>query len=213
MLSEQKLRITEIFYSIQGESSWAGQPCVFIRLTGCNLRCVYCDTEYSFYGGKDMSIHEIFKDIQSFNCKLVEITGGEPLLQEAVYPLVDKLVDNSYQVLIETSGSRPLGRLNPKAIKIVDFKTPSSHMMHHNHWPNLNELTPVDEVKFVVSDDADYEWSKQVLRQYDLTRRCKQVLFSPAHGKLSPGTLGKWICRDGLPVKLQIQLHKYLDMP
>jgi 7-carboxy-7-deazaguanine synthase len=210
---DKKLRVTEIFYSIQGESTWSGSPCVFIRLTGCNLRCTYCDTEYSFYGGKEMTISEILQEIQQYKCKLVELTGGEPLLQENSYPLVDSLVDNSYKVLIETSGSIPLDRLNPKAVKIVDIKTPSSHMTKHNHWPNLDHLNTQDEVKFVIENRADYEWSKQVNTQYGLNTRCKEVLFSPSHGKLAPKDLSNWICEDGLPVKIQLQLHKYLQMP
>lgn len=208
-----KLTINEIFYSIQGESTWAGEPCIFVRLTACNLRCTYCDTEYAFYDGKKMSIQQILEQIQKFNCKTVEITGGEPLLQEGSYPLMDILVDNSYGVLLETSGSLLINRVNPKVIKILDFKTPSSLMMKHNLWENLNYLDiQKDEVKFVIGDKNDYEWSKSVITQYGISTRCHKVLMSPTHGVLHPGTLGKWITEDGLPVRLQVQLHKYLNM-
>jgi len=207
------LTVNEIFYSIQGESSWAGEPCIFIRLTACNLRCTYCDTEYSFYNGKKMSIQEILKEIQKFNCKLVEVTGGEPLLQEESYPLMDILVDNSYTVLLETSGSILVNKVNPKVIKIIDFKTPSSQMTHHNLWANLSYLnTQTDEIKFVIGDRSDYEWSKSVITQYGVFNRCHKVLMSPTHDVLSPGILGRWIRDDSLPVKLQVQLHKYLRM-
>ncbi len=206
------LTINEIFYSIQGEGTRSGEPCIFIRLTACNLRCTYCDSEYAFYDGKKMSIQEILKEIQKFNCKLVEVTGGEPLLQEEVYPLMDILVDNSYAVLLETSGSILTDRVNSKVTKIIDFKTPSSRMASHNNWDNLNNLNTQDEVKFVIGDRFDYEWSKSVTTQYGILNRCKQVLLSPTHGQLDPGLLGQWICDDQFPVKLQVQLHKYLRM-
>ena len=207
------LTINEIFYSIQGESTWAGEPCIFIRLTACNLRCTFCDTAYAFYDGKKMSTQEILKEIQKFNCKLVEVTGGEPLLQEESYPLMDILVDNSYTVLLETSGSILVNKVNPKVIKIIDFKTPSSQMTHHNIWANLSHLnTQIDEVKFVIGDRSDYEWSKSVITQYGILNRCRKVLLSPTHTVLDPGILGRWIRDDSLPVKLQVQLHKYLTM-
>ena len=207
------LAVNEIFYSIQGESSWAGEPCIFIRLTACNLRCTYCDTEYSFYNGKKMSIQEILKEIQKFNCKLVEVTGGEPLLQEESYPLMDILVDNSYTVLLETSGSILVNKVNPKVIKIIDFKTPSIQITNQNLFKNFSYLnTQIDEVKFVVGDRFDYEWSKSVITQYGVLNRCHKVLMSPTHAVLSPGILGRWIRDDSLPVKLQVQLHKYLTM-
>ncbi|HBQ21441.1 MAG: 7-carboxy-7-deazaguanine synthase [Deltaproteobacteria bacterium GWA2_38_16] len=207
------LTVNEIFYSIQGESTRSGEPCIFIRLTACNLRCTYCDTAYAFYDGKKMSIQEILKEIQKFNCKTVEVTGGEPLLQEEVYPLMDILVDNFYAVLLETSGSILINKVNSKVIKIIDFKTPSSHMAHHNLWENLNHLNTQDEIKFVVGDRSDYEWSKSVITQYGLATRCHKVLLSAIHKELSPGILGEWIRKDSLPVKLQVQLHKYLNMP
>ena len=206
------LTVNEIFYSIQGESTRSGEPCIFIRLTACNLRCTYCDTAYAFYDGKKMSIQEILKEIQKFNCKTVEVTGGEPLLQEEVYPLMDILVDNFYAVLLETSGSILINKVNSKVIKIIDFKTPSSHMAHHNLWENLNHLNTQDEIKFVVGDRSDYEWSKSVITQYGVFNRCHKVLMSPTHDVLSPGILGRWIRDDSLPVKLQVQLHKYLRM-
>lgn len=207
------LTINEIFYSIQGESTHAGEPCIFIRLTGCNLRCTYCDTEYAFYEGKKLSIHEIIKQIQQFNCKTVELTGGEPLLQSKVHLLMDTLIENGYKVLLETSGSISFDGIHSKVIKIIDLKTPSSQMVSHNLWSNLSYMNTQDEIKFVIGDREDYEWSKSVMTQYGLENRCKKVLMSPTHGLLHPGTLGKWIKDDGLSVKLQIQLHKYLNMP
>lgn len=207
------LTINEIFYSIQGESSHAGEPCVFVRLTGCHLRCTYCDTEYSFYAGKKMDIQEILKEIQKFKCKTVEITGGEPLLQEEVYPLMDILVEQGYKILLETSGAISLKRVNKKVIKIVDLKTPSSQMTAHNLWENLSHLNIHDEIKFVIGDKKDYDWAKSVITQYGLEKRCHRLLMSPTHALLSPGQLGQWIITDHLAVKLQIQLHKYLQMP
>ncbi len=206
------LTVNEIFYSIQGESTYAGEPCIFIRLTGCHLRCTYCDTEYAFHDGEKMSIQEILNKIQGFKCKTVEITGGEPLLQEDAYSLMNTLVEHGYLVLLETSGSVSLARVNPRVIKIVDLKTPSSQMIFHNLWSNLNHLNKQDEVKFVIGTRSDYEWSKSVISQYHLKSRCHEILFSPNHNILDPGILGRWICDDHLPVKLQIQLHKYLKM-
>lgn len=206
------LTINEIFYSIQGESSHAGEPCIFIRLTGCHLRCTYCDTEYAFYEGKKMSIQEILKEIQKFTCKTVEVTGGEPLLQERVYELMDTLIDGGHKVLLETSGAISLAKVNKNVIKIIDLKTPSSQMTSHNLWGNLSYLNTHDEIKFVIGDHTDYSWAKSVITQYGLLNRCHAVLMSPTHHQLQPGKLGEWIVRDSLPVKLQIQLHKYLEM-
>jgi 7-carboxy-7-deazaguanine synthase len=206
------LTVNEIFYSIQGESSHAGVPCIFIRLTGCHLRCTYCDTEYAFYEGKKMSIQEILKDIQKFNCKTVEVTGGEPLLQEGVYLLMDTLIEEGYKVLLETSGAISLAKVNKKVIKIIDLKTPSSQMTSHNLWENLSHLNTHDEIKFVIGDRQDYEWSKSVITQYGLLKRCHCILMSPIHQLLHPGKLGGWITNDNLSVRLQIQLHKYLEM-
>jgi len=206
------LIINEIFYSIQGESTHAGKPCVFIRLTGCHLRCAYCDTAYAFHDGKRMSIQDIIKEIQIFRCKLVEVTGGEPLLQEDVYPLMDTLIESGHKVLLETSGSIALEKINPKVIKIIDFKTPSSQMTTHNRWSTLEQLSTHDEIKFVISDRSDYEWARRVITQHNLPDRCHQVLMSPTHDILDPGLLGQWITQDALCAKLQIQLHKYLKM-
>jgi len=207
------LTINEIFYSIQGESSHAGEPCVFIRLTGCHLRCTYCDTEYAFYEGKKMNIQEILKEIQKFKCKTVEITGGEPLLQDDVYSLMDTLIEQGYKVLLETSGAISLQRVNKKVIKIMDLKTPSSQMTSHNLWENLSYLNTQDEIKFVIGERRDYDWAKSVITQYGLEKRCHRLLMSPTHALLSPAQLGQWIMSDNIPVKLQIQLHKYLQMP
>jgi len=159
-----------------------------------------------------MSIQDILKEIQQFSCKLVEVTGGEPLLQEDVYPLMDTLIENGYKVLLETSGAKPLDKVRREVIKIVDLKTPSSQMSTHNDWNNLKHLNTHDEVKFVIGDRPDYDWAKSVISQYDIPNRCHKVLFSPTHGVLDPGELGKWIRDDSLPVKLQTQLHKYLHM-
>ena len=160
-----------------------------------------------------MSIQEILKEIQKFNCKKVEVTGGEPMLQEEVIPLMNTLVEHGYSVLLETSGAKSLKDVPRQVFKIIDIKTPSSQMTSYNDWSNLNQLNTHDEIKFVIGDRRDYDWSKGVLAQYNLSKRCRQVLFSPTHGKLHPGVLGGWIRQDNIPVKLQIQLHKYLEMP
>ena len=205
------LKINEIFYSIQGESSFNGMPCIFIRLTYCNLRCSYCATEYAFYEGKDMSIQDIIHEIQQYDCKLVEVTGGEPLFQRGCKPLINELIYLGYQVMLETGGSLPLNKIPKKVIKIVDFKCPSSNMAKKNDWTIIKDLNSKDEVKFVIGDKDDYEWTKKKINEYNLND--KKILFSPVHDILDPKMLSDWILKDNLKVRLQMQLHKYIWSP
>jgi len=202
------LKINEIFYSIQGESSYNGMPCVFIRLTYCNLRCSYCDTEDSFYEGSDMSIQDIIKKVKTYDCQLIEITGGEPLLQEQSIELMKKLIKNKYTVMLETGGSLPITAVPEEVIKIVDFKCPSSKMKNKNDWNIINDLKEHDEIKFVIGNREDYEWSKNKINQYNLKN--KNLLFSPVHNTLDSKVLSEWILEDNLKVRLQIQIHKYI---
>jgi 7-carboxy-7-deazaguanine synthase len=206
------LKVNEIYLSIQGESSHAGLPCVFVRLTGCNLRCVWCDTEYAFYEGEWKSLGQIVAEVSQFGCKLVELTGGEPLLQKESFELVDKLVESGFKVLVETSGSIPLEKLNSEAIKIMDIKCPGSKMEQKNHLPNIDYLTPKDEVKFVLADRADYDWAVDVMHKYRLDKKAT-VLFSTVFGKLEPVKVVEWVLQDRLPVRFQLQMHKYIWHP
>jgi 7-carboxy-7-deazaguanine synthase len=206
------LKVNEIFFSIQGESSRMGLPCVFVRLTECNLRCTYCDTEYAFYEGKERSLESIIDEVRAYNCNLVEITGGEPLLQEPVYDLMKRLCDLGYEVMLETSGNILTDKVDPRVRKIIDMKTPSSGMLKHNDYRNLDLLTPTDEVKFVIGSRLDYDWSKTVMAEYDLTRKCT-VLMSVVFGDLVPQELAEWILADRLRVRFQLQLHKYIWSP
>lgn len=206
------MRITEIFYSIQGESSYAGLPCVFVRLTGCPLRCRWCDSEYTFYGGYRMTVDEVVRKVQSYGCRLVEITGGEPLVQQEVYPLTERLCDLGYTVLIETSGSLPIHQLDRRVIRIMDIKCPGSGHAHSNHWENISDLHPPDEVKFVILDRRDFDWAVDVIRTYDLSRRAG-LLFSPVHGELDPRLLAEWLLESHVAARLQLQLHKYIWGP
>ena len=201
------LKINEIYASIQGESSHTGLPCVFIRLTGCNLRCSWCDTAYAFYEGNDLTIEETLQKVETFGLGLVEITGGEPLLQEDVYPLMEALLKKGYRVMLETGGALPIDKVPEKVIKILDIKCPGSGEKKKNHLENLKLLSPHDEVKFVLLDRADYEWSRDLLQKYDLST---QVLFSPVYDKLNLKDLVQWILEDRLPVRLQTQLHKVI---
>jgi 7-carboxy-7-deazaguanine synthase len=207
------LLVNEIFYSIQGESTYAGQPCVFVRLTGCNLRCNYCDTEYSFYEGRTMAIAEIVRQVLVHGCNLVEVTGGEPLLQANVQELIAKLLGAGLTVMVETSGAVEVSWLDPRVVKIMDLKCPGSGEEHRNLWQNLAWLTPRDEIKFVLSDRVDYEWAREVIRKHDLPGRVNAVLMSCAFGRLAPLKLAQWILEDRLPVRLQLQLHKYIWPP
>lgn len=203
------LKVTEIFKSIQGESTRAGLPCLFVRLTGCNLRCRWCDTEYAFYGGKSMSVDAIMDALAPHRISLVEITGGEPLLQEEVYPLMQALLDRNYTVMLETGGSLSIERVPAAVIKIVDLKCPGSGEVLQNHCDNLGRLQAHDEVKFVIADRTDYEWSRDTLRKYDIDQKV-QVLFSPVYDKLPLKDLTEWVLQDGLPVRVQTQLHKWI---
>lgn len=206
------MQITEIYHSIQGESRFAGLPCVFVRTTGCNLRCVWCDTEYSFYGGRKMSLAEIIKKVESYDCKLVEITGGEPLLQKDVLELARLLLEKNYTVLIETSGERDVSVLDPRVITIMDLKCPGSGECEKNRWQNLEYLRATDEVKFVIKDRRDYDWAVDVVKKYRLEDRVA-ILFSPVWGELELIELAQWILRDRLRVRFQVQLHKLIWLP
>ena len=203
------LKINEIYASIQGESSHTGLPCIFIRLTGCNLRCSWCDTAYAFYAGNDLTIEETLQKVDTFGLPLVEITGGEPLLQEDVYPLMEALLKKGYRVMLETRGALPIDKVPQRVIKILDIKCPGSGEEKKNHLENLKLLSPHDEVKFVLLDRADYEWSRDLLRKYDLAPST-QVLFSPVYDKLNLKDLSQWILKDRLAVRLQTQLHKVI---
>jgi len=206
------MRITEIFYSIQGESSFTGMPCIFIRTTGCNLRCVWCDTAYAFYGGAEMSLEGIIAKIKEYPCKLVELTGGEPMLQREMPELARRLLDRGYTVLMETGGSLDLSKLDPRVIKIMDLKCPGSGEHEKNYWPNLDILQPHDQIKFVLKDRVDYEWACTVIRERELDRRF-HLLFSPVHGGLDLQQLASWMLKDGVNARFQIQLHKYIWHP
>ena len=206
------MRITEIFHSIQGESSYVGQPCVFVRLTGCPLRCTWCDTDYAFYGGRECSIDEVLATVQTYGCRLVEVTGGEPLVQPECLPFMTRLCDAGYTVLLETSGAVDIAPVDLRAHVILDVKCPGSGMTDRMHWPNLSRLAAKDEAKFVLADRADYDWAREILARYDVTGRCS-VLFSPVFDKLDARELAEWILADKLPVRLQMQLHKYIWAP
>lgn len=211
-IQNQTLRVTEIFHSIQGESSYAGQRCVFIRLTGCPLRCTWCDTDYSFYGGTTLSIDEVLARVREYGCQLVEVTGGEPLAQPEALPLIVRLCDAGYTVLIETSGAIDVQPVDQRAKLILDVKCPGSGMTDRMHWPNLDRLTAKDEAKFVLASRADYEWARGIIAQYRLTERCT-VLFSPVFGSLDLRHLAEWILADRLSVRFQLQMHKYIWAP
>ncbi|HJR75548.1 MAG TPA: radical SAM protein [Nitrospiraceae bacterium] len=206
------LRVTEIFHSIQGESTHAGRPCVFIRLTGCPLRCTWCDTEYAFHGGFAITVDEAIMRTQAYGCGLVEVTGGEPLHQPAAFPLIERLCAEGFEVLVETSGAIDISSVDRRARLIMDIKCPGSAMADRMVWTNLSKLSSHDEAKFVVKDRADYEWARELTRREDLAARC-QVLFSPVFGELDPRSLAEWVLEDRLPVRFQIQLHKIIWSP
>lgn len=204
------LRVNEIFFSIQGEGSRAGMPCVFVRLTGCPLRCSWCDTEYAFHDGRPWRQDEIVEEIQKYPCRMVCITGGEPLAQPPAFDLIHRLAMDEWLVLVETSGHVPVGRLHGRAVVIMDIKCPGSGQAQLVDWDNLKALHRSDELKFVVLHRADYEWARGIVRDRGLADRFSNILFSPVHGVLDPAELARWIVEDGLAVRLQIQLHKYL---
>jgi len=207
------LTVNEVFYSIQGESTRAGRPCVFVRLTACDLRCSWCDTPYSFYEGTKRSVAEVVEEVKGYRCPLVEVTGGEPLLQESVYPLMETLLAEGCTVMLETGGHRSIARVPTAVVKIVDVKCPGSGEADRNCWENLGLLAPHDEVKFVVKDRADYDFARAVIDRYDLPARAAAILLSPVHGVLEPLTLSTWVLEDHLPVRVQLQLHKYIWSP
>ncbi len=207
------LTVNEIFYSIQGESTRAGRPCVFVRLTACDLRCTWCDTPYAFHEGHKRTIDDIVTEVDRYECPLVEITGGEPLLQEEVFPLMERLLADGRTVMLETGGHRPIDQVPFDVVKIVDVKCPGSGEADRNAWANLGKLAPHDEVKFVLLDRADYEFAKDIVERYGLATRTAAVLFSPVHGVLEPRTLSEWMLADRVPARLQLQLHKYIWPP
>ncbi|MBC7900911.1 MAG: radical SAM protein [Saprospiraceae bacterium] len=205
------LRITEIFLSIQGESSHAGRPCSFVRLTGCPMRCVWCDSEYTFTGGERLMFDQIFARLEEFGCNLVEVTGGEPLAQKNVFPFITMLCDHGYEVLIETGGFVSTEKVDERAKVILDVKCPASSEAERNHWPNLERLRKdKDEVKFVVADMADWEFACDMIAKYDLMNRTKEVLVSPVHGVANLKEIAEAVSRSGLNVRLNLQLHKYI---
>jgi len=206
------LKINEIYYSIQGESSKAGLPCIFIRLTYCNLRCTYCDTEYAFYEGKEYTITQILNEIKKYNCKLVEITGGEPLVQEESIPLMKILCDEGFEVMLETAGSLPIKNVDLRVMIIMDLKCPSSGMLKKNLYENIDYIKPSDEIKFVIGNREDYDWGKEIIHKYNLADKCA-VLFSIVFNELEPVTLVEWILEDNLNVRFQLQMHKFIWNP
>ena len=209
-MEEHVLTINEIFHSIQGESTHTGRPCVFVRLTACDLRCTWCDTPYAFTEGRRMSLDDVVAEVDQFPCGLVEITGGEPLLQREVYPLMERLLQTGRTVMVETGGHMALDRVPAPVIKIVDVKCPGSGESHRTRWENLDLLTPQDEVKFVIGDRADYEFAGDVVERRQLIGRVAAVLFSPVHGALDPKDLAAWMLADGSQARLQLQAHKYI---
>jgi 7-carboxy-7-deazaguanine synthase len=207
------LTVNEIFHSIQGESTHVGRPCVFVRLTACDLRCSWCDTPYAFHDGHKMSLDDIVGKVKTFDCPVVEITGGEPLLQKEVYPLMQRLLDDGLTVMIETGGHLSIEQVPEGVIRVMDIKCPGSGESHRVDWANLERLRPTDEVKFVIRDRADYEFAREVVTKHALTERTAAVLFSPVHGVMEPRPLAEWILADRLAVRLQLQAHKYIWDP
>src|SRR2546423_2742044 len=210
---EKALTVNELYLSIQGESTWVGRPCVFVRLTFCDLRCNYCDTEYAFYDGKKRVLGDILEAVATYDCRLVEITGGEPLLQKNVLPLMAILCDAGYTVLLETSGAHDISKVDPRVHRIMDLKTPGSGELDKNLWPNIDHLTQRDELKFVMGSREDYEWSCDKVERYYLASRCHAVLFSPIFGRIDPRQIVDWILADKLSVRFQLQMHKFIWRP
>ena len=207
------LTINEIFHSVQGESSYAGRPCVFVRLTACDLRCRWCDTPYAFHEGSKRPLEDVLAEVDGFGCNLVEVTGGEPLLQPEVYPLMEALLDRGKTVLLETGGHRSTDRVPEQVVTILDVKCPGSGEAARMDWGNLERLRPHDEVKFVIADRGDYEYAREIVGRYRLAGRAAAIHFSPVHGVLDPQRLSAWVLADRLPVRVQLQLHKYIWTP
>src|ERR1041384_5314807 len=212
-MTVKTLTINEIYQSIQGESTFAGERCAFVRLTFCDLRCNYCDTEYAFYEGKKQTLTEIVDLVEKFECPLVEITGGEPLLQKNVLPLMSMLCDRGHTVLLETSGAHDIAPVDPRVHRIMDLKTPGSGECERNLWSNIEHLTKGDEVKFVIGSRADYEWSREKMREHSLGARCHAVLFSPIFGRIEPREIVEWMLADNIEARFQLQLHKFVWPP
>jgi 7-carboxy-7-deazaguanine synthase len=206
------MKVCEIFASIQGESTYAGLPCIFVRMTGCNLRCTYCDTTYAYDEGSEMTVEEIIDAVRGYGFDLVEITGGEPLLQKDAGALISRLLDSDFKVLVETNGSVDVGEVDRRAIIIMDVKTPGSAMSDSLRIENFALLKKSDELKFVITDKSDYDWARAMVRKFSLSEKCS-ILFSPVYGKLSPSGLSQWIIADKLPVRMNLQLHKYMYGP
>ena len=206
------IKINEIYKSIQGESSKAGSPCVFVRLTFCNLRCSYCDSEYAFYEGTDFTVDKIIEEIKKYDCRLVEITGGEPLFQDECLELMKRLCDEGFDVMVETGGSLPIKDIDKRVMIIMDLKCPSSKMMKKNLYENIDYIKPTDEIKFVVGSREDYEWCKEIISKYQLEQKC-ELLFSVVFGELDPAKLVEWILEDKLNVRFQLQMHKFIWEP
>ena len=207
------LTVNEIFHSIQGESTHAGRPCVFVRLTACDLRCSWCDTPYAFHEGQKMSVDEVVGRVREYGCDVVEITGGEPLLQKDVYPLMQRLLDEGRTVMLETGGHLSVEAVPDAVVRVIDVKCPGSGESEKNHWPNLENLRPTDEIKFVIKDRADYEFARDVVSKRELIDRCAAVHFSPVHGILDAKQLAAWVLEDRLRVRVQLQLHKFIWSP
>jgi len=207
--ARERLRINEIFYSIQGESTFAGRPCVLVRLTGCQMRCTWCDTEYSFYEGRWMRVDDVIEEVLAHGCPLAEVTGGEPLLQPGAHTLMSGLCDRGLEVLLETGGGLDISGVDPRVRRIVDLKCPGSGEAENNHWPNLRDLRATDEVKLVVQDRGDYEWARNAIREHRLDRLCT-VHLSPVWDALEPAELASWVLEDRLPARVSLQLHKTL---
>jgi 7-carboxy-7-deazaguanine synthase len=206
-----ELRITEIFLSIQGESSHAGRPCAFVRLTGCPMRCVWCDSEYTFTGGEKISFEDIFEKLEKFNCNLVEITGGDPLAQKNVYPFITELLDKGYEVLIETGGFFSTEKIDERAKIILDVKCPGSNESERNHWANLERLNAEkDEIKFVIADLEDWEFARRIIEKYDLENRAGEILISPVFGIENLREIAEAVSKSNLKIRLNLQLHKYI---
>jgi len=205
----EKLVVNEIFHSIQGESAHAGRPCVFVRLTACDLRCRWCDTEYAFHEGEPRTVEDVLGEVGKYPCELVEVTGGEPLLQRGAHELMRRLADGGKEVLLETGGHRDITGVDPRVRRILDLKAPGSGESERNRWENVADLRPADNVKIVVADRTDFDWAVKVIAEHGITDRCP-VFLSPVHGELEPAELAAWMLESGTPARLQLQLHKLL---